>query len=70
MTDTAVATTSRAPLTRDRVLQAAVELADRGGLDELSMRKLGQELGVEGMALYRHVRDKETILADACAEQA
>jgi AcrR family transcriptional regulator len=62
MTDTAVATTSRAPLTRDRVLQAAVELADRGGLDELSMRKLGQELGVEGMALYRHVRNKEDIL--------
>ena len=62
MTDTLRATTPRAPLTRERVLQAAVELADRGGIDELSMRKLGQELGVEGMALYRHVRNKDEIL--------
>jgi AcrR family transcriptional regulator len=44
------------------VLEAAVDLADRDGIDALSMRKLGQELGVEGMALYRHVRDKEAIL--------
>jgi AcrR family transcriptional regulator len=52
----------RSPLTRDRVLLAAVELADREGLDGLSMRKLGQELGVEAMALYRHVRDKDDLL--------
>ena len=44
------------------MLQAAVELADRDGLDGLSMRKLGQELGVEAMALYRHVRDKDDLL--------
>ena len=47
----------RTPLTRDRVLQAAIDLADRDGLDALSMRRLGPELGVEAMALYRHVRD-------------
>lgn len=41
---------------------AAVELADRGGYDAISMRKLGQELGVEAMAIYRHVRDKEDLL--------
>ncbi len=62
MTETAPTTTPRAPLTRERVMQAAVDLADRGGIDELSMRKLGQELGVEGMALYRHVRNKDAIL--------
>ena len=44
------------------MLQAAVELADRDGLEGLSMRKLGQELGVEAMALYRHVRDKDDLL--------
>jgi AcrR family transcriptional regulator len=55
-------TERRAPLTRDRVLRAAVDLADRDGIEALSMRKLGQELGVEGMALYRHVRDKDAIL--------
>lgn len=53
---------SRTPLTRDRVLRAAVELADRDGIDGLSMRRLGEQLGVEGMALYRHVRNKEAIL--------
>jgi AcrR family transcriptional regulator len=52
----------RTPLTRDRVLQAAVELADRGGNEALSMRKLGQELGVDAMALYRHVRGKDDLL--------
>ena len=53
----------REPLTRERVLRAAVDLADRGGIEALSMRKLGQELGVEAMALYRHVRDKDDLLA-------
>ena len=55
----------REPLTKERVLRAAVELADRGGIDALSMRKLGQELGVEAMALYRHVRNKDDILDGA-----
>jgi AcrR family transcriptional regulator len=62
MTDTTSPTATRVPLTKTRVLEAAVALADRDGIDALSMRKLGQELGVEGMALYRHVRDKEAIL--------
>jgi len=52
----------RTPLTRERVLQAAVDLADRGGNEALSMRKLGQELGVDAMALYRHVRGKDDLL--------
>lgn len=52
----------RAHLTRDRVLQAAVHLADRGGNEALSMRKLGLELGVDAMALYRHVRGKDDLL--------
>jgi AcrR family transcriptional regulator len=55
----------REPLTKDRVLRAAVELADRGGIEALSMRKLGQELGVEAMALYRHARNKDDILDGA-----
>ena len=62
MTETASTAPLRTPLTRERVLEAAVALADRGGIDGLSMRKLGQVLGVEGMAVYRHVRDKEAIL--------
>ncbi|VAW06595.1 Transcriptional regulator, AcrR family, partial [hydrothermal vent metagenome] len=52
----------RKPLNRDRVLRAAVSLADRSGIESLSMRKLGQELGVEAMSLYKHVANKEDIL--------
>jgi AcrR family transcriptional regulator len=52
----------RTPLTRERVLQAAVALADRGGIGSLSMRKLAQELGVEAMSLYHHVANKDDIL--------
>ena len=55
----------REPLTKERVLRAAVDLADREGIDALSMRRLGQELGVEAMALYRHVRNKDDILDGA-----
>jgi AcrR family transcriptional regulator len=53
---------ARAPLTRERVLRAAVELADTSGIESLSMRKLGQELGVEAMSLYNHVANKDEIL--------
>jgi len=53
---------ARGPLTRARVLRAAVKLADRDGIDSLSMRKLGQELGVEAMSLYNHVTNKEDML--------
>ena len=56
------AATRRRPLSRDRVLQAAVRLADEGGLDAVSMRRLGQTLRVEAMSLYRHVAGKDDIL--------
>lgn len=52
----------RVPLNRERVLQAAVALADEAGIDALSMRNLGHELGVEAMSLYNHVANKEDIL--------
>ena len=54
--------TPRPPLTKGRILQAAVDLADREGLGALTMRRLGAELGVEAMALYKHVANKEEIL--------
>jgi AcrR family transcriptional regulator len=52
----------REPLTRERVLRAAVALADRAGVESLSMRNLAQELGVVPMALYKHVANKEEML--------
>ncbi|OUD01232.1 TetR/AcrR family transcriptional regulator [Streptomyces swartbergensis] len=52
----------RTPLTRDRVLRAAVALADDIGIEALSMRKLAKELGVVPMALYKHVSNKEQLL--------
>ena len=52
----------RLPLSRERVLEAALTLADASGLESLSMRKLGQELGVEAMSLYNHVANKDAIL--------
>ncbi|MCG2624460.1 TetR/AcrR family transcriptional regulator C-terminal domain-containing protein [Arthrobacter sp. I2-34] len=52
----------RVRLNRDRVLQAAVALADETGIESLSMRRLAQELGVVPMALYKHVANKEELL--------
>ncbi|WP_344750671.1 TetR/AcrR family transcriptional regulator, partial [Micromonospora olivasterospora] len=52
----------RAPLNRDRVLRAAVALADDNGIDAVSMRNLAQELGVVPMALYKHVANKDELL--------
>jgi AcrR family transcriptional regulator len=52
----------RAPLTRERVLHAAITIADRAGIEALSMRKVGQELGVEAMSLYNHVDNKDDLL--------
>lgn len=52
----------RLPLSRERVLRAAVELADAGGLSSLSMRKLAHELGVEAMTLYHYVASKKEML--------
>jgi AcrR family transcriptional regulator len=54
--------TRRIPLNRDRVLTAAVVLADAAGIESLSMRRLAQELGVVPMALYKHVANKEELL--------
>jgi AcrR family transcriptional regulator len=50
------------PLSRERVLRAALRLADEGGIESLSMRKLAQELGVKAMSLYNHVANKDDIL--------
>src|ERR687893_462530 len=58
------ATETRAPLSRERVLETAVALADRHGLEWLSMRKLADELGVAAMSLYYHVPNR-TALVDA-----
>jgi AcrR family transcriptional regulator len=52
----------RVRLSRERVLHAAVELTDEGGIESLTMRTLGQKLGVEAMSLYNHVANKEDIL--------
>jgi AcrR family transcriptional regulator len=52
----------RAPLSRERILRAAVALADRDGVGSLSMRRLAKELGVEAMSLYHHVANKEALL--------
>src|ERR671919_3084725 len=57
--DEVMVTTAREPLTRDRVIRAAVAYADEHGVEDLSMRKLGAELGVEAMALYNHVDNKD-----------
>ena len=59
---TETAAEPRIPLTRERVLKAAVALADDDGIESLSMRRLAHELGVEAMSLYNHVDNKENIL--------
>jgi AcrR family transcriptional regulator len=57
-----VATETRIPLTRERVLRAALDLADASSVDALTMRRLGDELGFEAMSLYRHVANKQDLL--------
>src|SRR3954470_9777357 len=52
----------RIPLNRERVLRAAVALADESGSESLSMRKLGEAVGVEAMSLYHHVANKDDLL--------
>jgi AcrR family transcriptional regulator len=51
-----------ARLSRDQVLRAAQKLADDGGLEAVTMVKIGQKVGAEAMSLYRHVRNKEDVL--------
>src|ERR671932_2361042 len=57
----------RKPLSRERVLDAAIRLADESGIESMTMRKLARALGVEAMSLYNHVESKGD-LVDAMAE--
>ena len=57
-----VATEARIPLSRDRILDAALNLADSSGVETVTMRRLGEELGFEAMSLYRHVANKNDLL--------
>lgn len=52
----------RPPLSPERIIDAAVTVADRGGMAQVSMRNVGKELGVEAMSLYHHIDGKETLL--------
>src|SRR3954471_21534249 len=58
----AAAPQPRLPLNRDRILQRALALADESGIESLTMRKLGQELGFEAMSLYNHVANKDDLV--------
>ncbi len=57
---------TREPLTRDRVVEAALRIMDEEGLDAVSMRRVAREVGVEAMSLYHHVEDKEDLLDGIC----
>jgi AcrR family transcriptional regulator len=57
-----VSTEPRAQLTRDRVVLAGLQIADASGVDAVTMRRVGQELGFEAMSLYRHVAGKDDLL--------
>jgi AcrR family transcriptional regulator len=68
----ATKTRRRRPLTKQRVLEKAIAVADMDGIEALSMRRLGQELGVEAMSLYKHVANKGELIAamvDSVVEQ-
>jgi AcrR family transcriptional regulator len=68
----ATKTRRRRPPTTQRVLDRAIALADKDGIEALSMRRLGQALGVEAMSLYKHVANKGELVAamvDAVVEQ-
>jgi AcrR family transcriptional regulator len=60
--DVGMVGTTRPSLTRDRIIEVAVAYADEHGVEDLSMRKLGAELGVEAMSLYNHVENKDDML--------
>ena len=61
--DVAAAPKPRGRLTRERVLRTAMDLADGGGIEALTMRRLARALGVEAMSLYHHAANKDDILA-------
>jgi AcrR family transcriptional regulator len=56
----------REPLTRERIVKTALRVMDAEGLEAVTMRRIGRELGVEAMSLYNHVEDKEEILDGIC----
>ena len=62
MTEVSPPRQDRAPLSRERIVRAALQVIDERGLDKLTMRRLGADLGVEAMSLYKHVTGKEAIL--------
>jgi AcrR family transcriptional regulator len=57
---------AREPLTRARVIEAALRVMDQEGLEAVSMRRVAREVGVEAMSLYHHVEDKEDLLDGIC----
>lgn len=61
-TERGAAAPRREPLTRERILRAALRIMDEEGLEAVTMRRVGRELGVEAMSLYNHVADKDDIL--------
>jgi AcrR family transcriptional regulator len=66
ISETAPAKARREPLSRERIIRTAVRIMDAEGLEAVSMRRIGRELGVEAMSLYNHVQDKEDILDSIC----
>ena len=52
----------RTPLSRERVLRAAIRIADESGIESLTMRRVAEDLGAEAMSLYYHVASKEALL--------
>ncbi|HYX80001.1 MAG TPA: TetR family transcriptional regulator, partial [Actinomycetota bacterium] len=58
----------RLPLSRTRIVGAALEVMDAEGLEAVTMRRIGRELGVEAMSLYNHVRDKDDLLEGVIEE--
>jgi AcrR family transcriptional regulator len=61
-----VAIRTREPLTRERVIEAALRVMDDEGLEAVTMRRIAREVGVEAMSLYHHVEDKEDLLDGIC----
>jgi len=57
---------TREPLTRERVIDAALRVMDEEGLEAVTMRRVAREVGVEAMSLYHHVEDKEDLLDAVC----
>jgi AcrR family transcriptional regulator len=58
---------TREKLSRERIVEAALQLMDREGLDAVTMRRIAREVGVEAMSLYHHVADKDDLLDGICA---